>query len=152
MVCILDIGIGLQSCQDHSLMAFIYKQKIFAAGQGQGDSFLSLFYHQFDCLLHHQRADRQGSSFFLDNLQSCGNILDLMESQGQTLNQVCIDILVTNPVFLLEPGTCFVIQFVQNQLGHSNFSYPVFIKKRPNSGIDFLGKYRVTKVEVSLFV
>ena len=29
-----------------------------------------------------------------------------------------------------------------------NFGYPVFTKRRPSSGIDFLGKYRVTKVGV----
>ena len=44
------------------------------------------------------------------------------------------------------------LHFVPKELGHSNFGYPVFIKERPSSSIDFLGKYRVTKVEVSQFV
>ena len=42
------------------------------------------------------------------------------------------------------------VQFVPNELGHSNFGYPVF-KEIPSSGNDFLGKYRVTKVGVVQF-
>ena len=42
---------------------------------------------------------------------------------------------------------------ISRYLGHSNFGHPVLTKKRPSSsGIDFLGKYRVTNVGVSQFV
>ena len=40
------------------------------------------------------------------------------------------------------------IQFESNSPQHPNFGYPVFTKRRPSNGIDFLGKYRVTKVGV----
>ena len=44
------------------------------------------------------------------------------------------------------------IQLVLNKMRHSNFGHLVLTKERPSSGIDFLGKYRVTKVGVSHFV
>ena len=45
-----------------------------------------------------------------------------------------------------------VIQLVANKVGHLNFGNPIFTKERPSSGVDFLGKYGVTKVWVSHFV
>ena len=45
-----------------------------------------------------------------------------------------------------------ILLSVVKELGHSNFGYSVFSKERPSSGIDFINKYRVTKVGVSQFV
>ena len=44
------------------------------------------------------------------------------------------------------------IQLVSNELGHSNFSYPVFIKEINTAAWCFLGEYISTKVGVSQFV
>ena len=44
------------------------------------------------------------------------------------------------------------LMFVPNELGHSNFGYPLFTKEINTADWPFLDEYRVTKVGLSQFV